>query len=144
MYNLFFIPALFIIFLYNPIKNLNKEYAKVRISDKLNLTVEIANTKFKQSKGLMFTKPLSKKEGMFFIFKNSKKRSFYNKNVSFNVLLFWINQDFTIVGYTVLNKNSFNTHTSPNPIKYVLELNYDLFTVNPNSLVGKKVNLEFF
>jgi len=89
------------------------------------LQVEIANTITKRERGLSLRKNLPENEGMLFIFKDSKTRSFWMKNMEFSVDIIWIDENLKVVGIERnISPATFpDKFESPKPVKYVLEVN---------------------
>jgi len=65
--------------------------------DSIPLTVEIANTKEKQQKGLGGRKSLSTDAGMLFDFGASGSLGIWMKGMSFPIDIFWFDESFKIV-----------------------------------------------
>ncbi|MFC1685890.1 DUF192 domain-containing protein [Nanoarchaeota archaeon] len=86
--------------------------------------VELAKNFLQQAKGLMFKKKLDENKGMLFVFNKERKRSFWMINTTIPLDLIFIDKDSKIVD---IIKNttplSINLYSSPNPAKYVLEVN---------------------
>ena len=93
---------------------------KIKINQ---LMLDIADSEEKRSFGLMSRKKISPNSGMIFLWKDSKIRSFWMKNTFFNLDLFFINDEGTIVEIYKNAKAQDETYiSSKNKVKYVIEL----------------------
>lgn len=92
-----------------------------------HLDIEIAETDYETQTGLMYRKGMENQQGMFFIFENESRKSFYMKNTEFPLDIIYINKDFEIVN---IYKNAvpFSKTSLPSgaPAQYVLEVNAGL------------------
>ena len=88
------------------------------------LTLDIADNFEKRSQGLMNRKILEPNSGMLFIWEDSKIRNFWMKNTYFNLDLFFINDEGTIVE-VYKNAKAFDETNiiSKEKVKFVLEMN---------------------
>ena len=88
------------------------------------LTLDIADNFEKRSQGLMNRKKLEPNSGMLFIWEDSKIRNFWMKNTYFNLDLFFINDQGTIVEIYKNAKAFDETNIiSKEKVKFVLEMN---------------------
>ncbi len=91
------------------------------------LDIEIADNEYETQTGLMYRKSMQDDRGMFFIFDNEERRSFYMKNTEFPLDILFINSANEIV---CINKNTVPFDQSPlpctTPSTYVLEVNAGL------------------
>ena len=88
------------------------------------LTLDIADNFEKRSQGLMNRKKLEPNSGMLFIWEDSKIRNFWMKNTYFNLDLFFINDEGTIVEIYKNAKAFDETNIiSREKVKFVLEMN---------------------
>lgn len=92
------------------------------------IKVEIADTPFKQTMGLMYRKSLPKDQGMLFVFNNSQRRFFWMKNTFISLDIVWIDEDLNITGVRSnaqpCKKDTIcKTYASDGIVKYVLEIN---------------------
>ena len=88
------------------------------------LFLDIADNFEKRSQGLMNRKKLEPNSGMLFIWEDSKIRNFWMKNTYFNLDLFFINDEGTIVEIYKNAKAFDKTNiTSKEKVKFVLEMN---------------------
>lgn len=94
------------------------------------------------AKGLMHSAPLSDDEGAFFVFANSDKHSFWNKNVHYPISLGFMNDSFRLVDVGELHANQ-EEPCRPNTydVKYVIELPHGYFEKN-NVKIGDFIILE--
>ena len=89
--------------------------------------VEIANDPTEQSRGLMFRKSMEWNNGMFFVFDEDRKLSFWMKDTYIPLDMIFINKEFKIIDIKENAKPCLEM-TCPNyspkePAKYVLEVN---------------------
>ena len=88
------------------------------------LFLDIADNFEKRSQGLMNRKKLEPNSGMLFIWEDSKIRNFWMKNTYFNLDLFFINDQGTIVEIYKNAKAFDETNIiSREKVKFVLEMN---------------------
>ena len=88
------------------------------------LTLDIADNFEKRSQGLMNRKKLEPNSGMLFVWEDSKIRNFWMKNTYFNLDLFFINDEGTIVEIYKNAKAFDETNIiSKEKVKFVLEMN---------------------
>jgi len=81
----------------------------------------VADTDSKRTKGLMFAEPLKEKEVVLFIFPNSDYLSFWNKNVSFDLSLAFLDDMGRVVDFCELEAESEKPMASSRPARYVIE-----------------------
>ena len=100
----------------------------------------VADSDLKRMKGLMFQDPLDINECALFVFPYKGKHSFWNKNVSFPISLFFCNEDKEIIDIKKLEPEQREAVCpSSYDIKYVIEAHIDLFDKNKK---GKKIKIE--
>jgi uncharacterized membrane protein (UPF0127 family) len=88
------------------------------------LFLDIADNFEKRSQGLMNRKKIEPNSGMLFIWEDSKIRNFWMKNTYFNLDLFFINDEGTIVEIYKNAKAFDETNIiSKEKVKFVLEMN---------------------
>lgn len=91
------------------------------------LSLEIADTKALQTKGLMFRESLPYHSGMLFDFKQPRIASFWMKNTLIPLDIIFINEESKVIE---LHKNllphSLTPIKSDIPVKYAIELNSSL------------------
>ncbi len=89
----------------------------------IEFLVNIADTKEKQQKGLMFIKTMSDNQGMFFVWKNEKIRIFWMKNTFIPLDIIFFNSKGVLVDYhRNANPLSEELIVSKKPAKFVLEV----------------------
>jgi len=88
----------------------------------------VADTDEKRVKGLMFAEPLEDLEIVFFKFPRKGEHGFWNKNVEFSLSLAFLNDDFEILDFKDLEKQSTKL-VSPksDDVKYVVEAKKGIF-----------------
>ncbi len=91
------------------------------------IDIEIAETEYETSTGLMYRKGMAKNQGMLFIFDYIGMHSFYMKNTEIALDIIFIKADSTIASFQE-NAQPYNETglSSQVPIKYVLEVNAGL------------------
>ena len=104
------------------------------------LTVKLADTKAKQSKGLQNTSNLSQDEGMLFCYPHEKKVSFWMKETTIPLSIAFIDKNMLITQISDLEPLSEKSVKSNKVSKWALEVNQGWFADN-NISVGDKVNI---
>lgn len=107
----------------------------------ISIKVEIADTKEKKTKGLMFRESLGELEGMLFVYPKEDTQCFWMKNMKFPIDIIWINSDKIIVDIKKNLKPCNNFCESIVPIakaQYVLEVNAG-FTDKHSISIGDEV-----
>lgn len=121
---------LFILFLFFPLLSFSEnhfETKKIKIGSQI-LTVEIADTDEKTSRGLMFRNSLKPGHGMLFIFKTEEVRSFWMKNTFLDLSIGFFNKEKELIDIQDMKaahsemQNSFPQYTSSGPAQYALEV----------------------
>ncbi len=90
------------------------------------IQIERALTSQEQSRGLMYRESLCEECGMLFVFGDEQTRTFWMKNTLIPLDLVWINAEKEVVGVTQAEpceSDPCPTYSSPEPAKYVLEVN---------------------
>jgi len=89
--------------------------------------IEIAETEYETSTGLMYRKSMKDNRGMLFIFPDVAMHSFYMKNTEIPLDIIFIDENMRIASFQE-NATPFNETglSSQVPVKYVLELNAGL------------------
>ena len=106
----------------------------------LELFLDIADTEYKRSYGLMNRKDLAINSGMLFIWKDSQIRNFWMKNTQFNLDLFFLNNHGEIIEIYKNAKAFDETNiASKEKVKYVLEMNAG----EQNFKIGNKLKCNF-
>ena len=88
------------------------------------LDIELAETDYETSTGLMYRESLEKNQGMLFIFEEERLHNFYMKNTYIPLDLFYITKDQKIA--TIIeNAMPLDESSLPSevPVMYVLEVN---------------------
>jgi hypothetical protein len=93
----------------------------------VKLDIEIADNEYDTQTGLMYRNSMMEQQGMLFIFKDEKPRSFYMKNTRFALDLIFLDANKTIVSYQE-NAKPLDESSLPSnaPAMYVLEVNAGL------------------
>ena len=81
----------------------------------------VADNDSKRAKGLMFAEPLEDYEVVFFVFPHSDYLSFWNKNVSFDLSLAFLNDMGRVVDFCELKAESEKPMASSRPARFVIE-----------------------
>ena len=91
------------------------------------LDIEIADDEYSTQTGLMYRHSMAKNQGMLFVFKDSRQRSFYMKNTEIPLDIIYINSEMEIVSFQK-NAKSFDETSLPSEAasQYVLEINAGL------------------
>ena len=88
----------------------------------------IADNDQKRTKGLMFAEPLEELEVVFFTFPSKGQHSFWNNNVDFSLSLAFLNNDFEILDFKDLEKQSTKlVAPDADDVKYVVEAYKGIF-----------------
>lgn len=107
----------------------NWEHTKIRFigttgDNPIDLDVDIADTPYKHSYGLMFRWQINWGDGMLFIFDDEQVRSFWMRNTYIPLDMIFLNASGTIVSVHVGAKPMDETPVSSKyPAKYVIEAN---------------------
>jgi len=124
---------------------LDEESSKVIIDfgNGTEIIATIAESSEDRSKGLMYKKALDDNTGMLFIFEKEGFYSFWMKNVMFPLDILWFDEELDIIHITEdippCNSETCEVYVSPNPSKYVLEVNSN-FVRNHNINIGDRVS----
>jgi uncharacterized membrane protein (UPF0127 family) len=88
----------------------------------------MADNDQKRTKGLMFAEPLEELEVVFFTFPSKGQHSFWNNNVDFSLSLAFLNNDFEILDFKDLEKQSTKlVAPDADDVKYVVEAYKGIF-----------------
>jgi uncharacterized membrane protein (UPF0127 family) len=90
--------------------------------DHRKLQLKLARNPEEKSKGLQGHPPLRSNEGMLFIYKKSKRLSFWMKDVSFPIDLAYFDKRGRIVAIEHLKAYDLKAIPSPGPVRFVLEM----------------------
>tara|TARA_B100001939_G_C16501598_1_gene429852 strand:+ start:66 stop:509 length:444 start_codon:yes stop_codon:yes gene_type:complete len=140
----------FFIFLFLFFQNLNYlvsseyKFALVKIKDEdIVFEVEIADTKEKRERGLMFRSILDENKGMLFILPEKSFANIWMKNTILSLDILFISEDNIIVD---LVKEAFplseKIYTSKMLVKYILEINAGLID-KAGIKIGDSVKIEY-
>ena len=101
------------------------------------INIKIASNQEQKIKGLSERNYLSANQGMLFVYEKPQKISIWMKNMRFAIDIIWIDENFKIIHIeNSVQPDSFpTTFSSPEPAKYVLEINAE-FTTKNNIKVG--------
>ena len=140
----------FFIFLFLFFQNLNYlvsseyKFALVKIKDEdIVFEVEIADTKEKRERGLMFRSILDENKGMLFILPEKSFANIWMKNTILSLDILFISEDNIIVD---LVKEAFplseKIYTSKMLVKYILEINAGLID-KIDIRIGDRIEIEY-
>ena len=140
----------FFVFLFLFFQNLNHlvsseyNFALVKIQDKdIVFEVEIADTKEKRERGLMFRSILDENKGMLFILPEKSFANIWMKNTILSLDVLFISVDNIIVD---LVKETFplseKIYTSKMLVKYILEINAGLID-KIDIRIGDRIEIEY-
>lgn len=121
-----------------------KEYNTILIDngvEEIKIKAEVANTKEKKGRGLMFRESLDEDSGMFFIFDSRSYYTFWMKNTLIPLDIIFISSSLDIVDIVYAEpceEEPCESYKSKRPAKYVLEVNGN-FTVRNNIEVGNRI-----
>ena len=104
------------------------------------LKVEIADTPFKQQRGLMFRNKLGENDGMLFRFKTPQNLKFWGVNTYIPLAVAFISTEKEIVKISHIKPCSMNAVSSDIDCNMAIEANYDFFQKN-NIIVGNKIEI---
>lgn len=114
----------------------------IEINDNI-IEVELAKTPEEQRIGLMYRESLEDNEGMFFIFENEGKKTFWMKNTLIPLDIIFINSSNRIVDIVTMQPcktDPCEAYTSKEPSLYVLEVNAG-FAKENNINIGEFVKI---
>jgi uncharacterized membrane protein (UPF0127 family) len=100
--------------------------------------IEIANTQDQRMTGLMRRDSMPSDHGMIFVFRTEQDWSFYMKNTRIPLDLLFIDAGGTIRSIHKLKPYDLTSVTSPNAVKYAIELNEDA-AAKAGAKVGQRV-----
>ena len=95
-------------------------------NEAITVDVEIADDSEERTVGLMFREHLDEDEGMFFIFPESRKRTFWMKNTLIPLDIIFISENFTIIHIVEAEpctREPCSLYESQGNAQYVLEVN---------------------
>ena len=104
------------------------------------LSIELADTEYKRSYGLMNREDMKSNSGMLFIWKDKQIRNFWMKNTYFNLDLFFLNNQGEIIEIYKNAKAFDETNIkSQNEVNFVVELRSGEYPL----LIGDRFNCPF-
>ena len=104
------------------------------------LHIELADSPFKRSLGLMYRKKLEPDVGMLFVFPNSEQRSFWMKDTHIPLSIAYIDEKGIITNIENMDPLDVTGVKSSKPCKYALEVNQGWFEKNGIS-AGDKIKI---
>ena len=137
---IFLVVALFVIFLF-VIYKIIFEKNKLCFAENKCVDVEIADELSERQMGLMSVEKLDENEGMFFIFENSDKHSFWMKNTLIPLDIIWIGEELEVVDIqssTPCIEEPCAVYSPAKEARYVLEVNYG-FTEKEKIKIGDRI-----
>ena len=113
---------------------------KVNKINPRELSIELADTEYKRSYGLMNRKDMKSNSGMLFVWKDRQIRNFWMKNTHFNLDLFFLNKQGEIIEI-FKNAKAFDETSikSQNKVNFVVELKSGEYPL----MIGDKFNCLF-
>ena len=113
---------------------------KVNKINPRELSIELADTDYKRSYGLMNREDMKSNSGMLFVWKDRQIRNFWMKNTHFNLDLFFLSNQGEIIEIFKNAKEFDETNIkSKEKVKYVLEMNAG----EQNFKIGNKLKCKF-
>ena len=98
----------------------------LKIND-LTLAMELAETREKRSRGLMFRKILPINRGMLFIFDTNRKHCMWMKNTSIPLSVAFIDKNGRVTNIEKMQPYTLTPHCALANVKYALEVNMGWF-----------------
>lgn len=141
---LFFVILLLSSLVKSDVKQMTFEKRKLKLDSKI-ISVEIADTEEKAERGLMYRKHLNENEGMLFVFKDERPRSFWMKNtfVDLDIGFFSKEQILVEIHQMTASKSELTIHPdscdTKKPAQFALEMSRGWFAKH-NIKVGTKFN----
>ena len=140
----------FFVFLFLFFQHLNHlvsseyNFALVKIQDKdIVFEVEIADTKEKRERGLMFRSILDENKGMLFILPEKSFANIWMKNTILSLDILFISEDNIIVDLLKeASPMSEKIYTSKMLVKYILEINAGLID-KAGIKIGDSIKIEY-
>lgn len=91
------------------------------------LSIEVADTPSKQSRGLMGREELAADSGMLFDFKGETSTAFYMKDTSIPLSIAFIDSSGTVLAIEDMKPFDLTPVTPPGPYRYAIEVNQGWF-----------------
>lgn len=104
------------------------------------LNVDIAETPYQLSQGLMYRKKLGQNDGMLFKFKNPQNLKFWGLNTYIPLAIAFISPEKEIVKISYISPCSTKCVDSKVDCNMAIEANYDFFKKN-NINIGSKIEV---
>lgn len=100
------------------------DFTKIAVND-IEVQVEVVSTPGERAQGLSGRMFLAENQGMFFVFEESTKPSFWMKDMFFAIDIVWVDEALKVIGVEAnISPETFpQTFSPPGPILYVLEVN---------------------
>ncbi len=107
------------------------------------LTLEVAETRLEQVKGLSFRNSLPYSRGLLFVFAHEDLWGIWMKDMKFPIDIMWMDKDFKVVSLKEnVSPDTYPTVFQPEkPVLYVLETNTGFIKEN-GITIGSKLNIE--
>ena len=102
---------------------------------------EVARSPDEQSRGLRYRRELGKNDGMLFVYAEERRLGFWMKNTFVPLSVAFIDDDLEIVHIEDMVPQTTESHRSPVPVRYALEVNRGWFEDNGVE-VGAQVSFE--
>jgi uncharacterized membrane protein (UPF0127 family) len=101
---------------------------KARLSAGMHLIqAQVASTAAQRNTGLMWRRQMPANEGMLFVFEAPAAVCFWMRNTFLPLSAAFVGDDGTIVHIARMQPLSDNTHCTPVPVRYVLEMHQGWF-----------------
>jgi len=89
----------------------------------IELIVELAQTDYEKEKGLMFRENLPETQGMLFVYKDEKPRTFWMKNTPLSLDMIFVDSRYHIVHIAKFTKpESEQLYPSGKPAQFIIEV----------------------
>lgn len=117
---------------------------KARLSAGMHLIqAQVASTAAQRNTGLMWRRQMPANEGMLFVFEAPAAVCFWMRNTFLPLSAAFVGDDGTIVHIARMQPLSDNTHCTPVPVRYVLEMHQGWFA-NRGVSPGDKLSGRLF
>jgi len=105
------------------------------------LKAEVARSEAEQARGLMYRRELAPNRAMLFVYEEDRRLSFWMKNTFIPLSIAYLEADGTIAHIEDMHPQTLESHPSPVPVRYALEVNQGWFDAN-GIAPGSKVVFE--
>ncbi len=102
---------------------------------------EVASTEAQRARGLMYRRKMGTNKGMLFVYPKPERLSFWMKNTYLPLSIAYIDSRGSIVHIEDMKPLTTNSHPSPKPVPYALEMNQGWFD-DKGVKVGDTVTFE--